>query len=164
MLIKKVIVNSSPLIVLFKSQQADLLAQLFDEILVPGAVWDEVTTGSKNDVAATELVKVSWARRTEIPSISPEVLAWDLGKGESAVLGLALKKPGFAVVIDDRAARRCAQSLGVVSMGTAGVILLAKKRGLIPLASPGIQALQDAGLWLSAPLINLLQQQAGESE
>lgn len=164
MSIKKVIVNSSPLIVLFKSQQADLLAQLFDEILVPSAVWDEVTAGSKNDVAATELVKVSWARRTEIASISPEVLAWDLGKGESAVLGLALKKPGFAVVIDDRAARRCAQSLGIVSMGTAAVILLAKKRGLIPLASPGIQALQDAGLWLSDGLINLLQQQAGESE
>ena len=54
MSIKKVIVNSSPLIVLFKSQQADLLAQLFDEILVPEAVWDEVTAGSKNDVAATE--------------------------------------------------------------------------------------------------------------
>jgi predicted nucleic acid-binding protein len=49
-------------------------------------------------------------------------------------------------------------------MGTAAVILLAKKRGLIPLASPGIQALQDAGLWLSDGLINLLQQQAGESE
>ena len=85
---------------MFKSQQAHLLAQLFDEILVPGAVWDEVTTGSKNDVAATELAKVSWARRVEIASISPEVLAWDLGKGESAVLGLALKEPGFAVVED----------------------------------------------------------------
>ncbi|MGK7922593.1 MAG: DUF3368 domain-containing protein [Trichodesmium sp.] len=164
MSIKKVVVNSSPLIVLFKSQQADLLAQLFDEILVPEAVWDEVTAGSKNDIAATELVKVSWARRIEVASISPEVLAWDLGKGESAVLGLALKQPDFAVIIDDRAARRCAQSMGIASMGTAGVILLAKKRGLIPLASPGIQALQDVGLWLSDPLIHLLQQQAGESE
>ncbi|GGA29817.1 hypothetical protein [Okeania sp. KiyG1] len=116
MLIKRVIINSSPLIVLFKSKQTDLLPQLFDEILVPGAVWDEVTAGRKNDVAATGLMKVSWAQRIEMTEISPEVLAWDLGKGESAVLGLALKKPGFAVIIDDRAARRCAQSFGVVTM------------------------------------------------
>lgn len=42
MLIKRVIINSSPLIVLFKSQQAELLPQLFSEILVPAGVWDEI--------------------------------------------------------------------------------------------------------------------------
>ncbi len=40
MLIKRVVINSSPLIVLFKSEQADLLPQLFSEIVVPGGVWD----------------------------------------------------------------------------------------------------------------------------
>lgn len=43
MLIKRVVINSSPLIVLFKSEQADLLPQLFSEIIVPGGVWDEIT-------------------------------------------------------------------------------------------------------------------------
>ncbi len=38
MLIKRVVINSSPLIVLFKSQQADLLPRLFSEIIVPGGV------------------------------------------------------------------------------------------------------------------------------
>jgi len=38
MLIKRVVINASPLIVLFKSQQADLLPQLFSEIFVPAGV------------------------------------------------------------------------------------------------------------------------------
>ncbi len=40
---------NSPLIVLFKSQQADLLAELFSEIVVPGAVWEEIIAAGKTD-------------------------------------------------------------------------------------------------------------------
>jgi predicted nucleic acid-binding protein len=43
MSINRIIVNSSPLIVLFKSQQAELLPQLFPEILVPEGVFAQVT-------------------------------------------------------------------------------------------------------------------------
>jgi len=48
-LINRVVINSSPLIVLFKSQQAELLPQLFTEILVTGAVWDEITAAGYED-------------------------------------------------------------------------------------------------------------------
>ncbi|MEH2084612.1 MAG: DUF3368 domain-containing protein [Nostoc sp.] len=40
--------------------------------------------------------------------------------------------------------------------------MLAKRRGLIPSISPEIQALRNAGLWLSDSLVNLLKQQAEE--
>jgi len=39
MRIDKVVVNASPLITLFRSGQAKLLPQLFQKIIVPGAVW-----------------------------------------------------------------------------------------------------------------------------
>jgi predicted nucleic acid-binding protein len=52
--IDRVVINASPLIVLFKSGQADLLPHIFDEILVPQAVWQEVTA-SKDDIAAQQL-------------------------------------------------------------------------------------------------------------
>ncbi|MDA0265992.1 MAG: hypothetical protein O2890_03620 [Cyanobacteria bacterium] len=45
--INRVVINSSPLIALFKSQQAELLPQLFEEIVVPQGVWDEVTARSQ---------------------------------------------------------------------------------------------------------------------
>jgi predicted nucleic acid-binding protein len=52
---QKVVINTSPLIVLFKSQLSDLLPQLFTEIIVPGAVWDEIIEAGKTDAASRQL-------------------------------------------------------------------------------------------------------------
>jgi predicted nucleic acid-binding protein len=52
--------------------------------------------------------------------------------------------------------------LGIITLGTGGVLLLAKRRGLIPNISPRLEALRNSGLWLSDTVINLLKQQAGE--
>jgi len=162
MLIKRVIINSSPLIVLFKSQQAELLPQLFTEILVPVAVWDEVRIAGSDDAASRQLPKVSWVQQVELVNIAPEVAAWDLGKGESEVLSQSLTVSDCAAIIDDRAARRCAQALGIPTIGTGGILILAKRRGLISSVSSRIEALRDAGLWMSDTLVNLLKQQAEE--
>ncbi|PAX51756.1 DUF3368 domain-containing protein [Brunnivagina elsteri] len=159
--INRVVINSSPLIVLLKSQQSQLISQLFTEILVPSGVFEEVTT--KDDVASTQLPTIDWIQTVEVNTIAPEVATWDLGKGESQVLSLALGDPDFAAIVDDRAARRCGQALGISIIGTGGLLILAKRRGIIPSISPGIQALRDAGLWLSDSLVNLLKEQAGES-
>lgn len=160
MSINRVIVNSSPLIVLLKSQQAQLIPQLFTEILVPSGVFEEII--AKDDTASRLLPTITWIQTVEVNTIEPEVAAWDLGKGESQVLSLALQNSDFAAIIDDRAARRCSQALGITTIGTGGLLILAKRRGIISSISPGIQALRDAGLWLSDNLVNLLKQQAGE--
>jgi predicted nucleic acid-binding protein len=162
MLIKKVVINSSPLIALFKSQQSQLLPQLFDKILVPEAVWNEITLASKNDEASQQLPHVNWSQKIEKITIQPEVAAWDLGKGESEVLSFALNNPSYAAIVDDRAAKNCAQALGIVTIGTGGVLLLAKRRGLITNITPRLEALQNSGLWLSERVINLIKKQAGE--
>ena len=135
------------------------ISPIFTEVLVPFGVFEEVTI--KDDIASTQLPSISWIKTVEVNGIAPEVAAWDLGKGESQVLSLALKNSDAAIV-DDRAARRCGQALGITTIGTGGLLILAKRRGLIPSISPGIQALRDAGLWLSDTLVNLLRQQAGE--
>jgi predicted nucleic acid-binding protein len=159
--IDRVVINASPLIVLFKSNQADLLTKLFSEVLVPQAVWQEVTI-SKNDIAAQQLAIASWARPVEV-AIHPLIATWDLGAGESTVLSYALEHSGYRAMIDDAAARRCARTLGIQTLGTGGAIVLAKKRGLIDSVDVPLQALRDAGLWLLDSVVNLLKQQAGES-
>ncbi len=159
MLIEQVVVNASPLIVLFKSHQAELLPQLFRDIVVPSAVWQEVTLANSNDLASQQLPTVAWARQVRV-NLSPVIAAWDLGAGESEVLSFALVHPPYRAMIDDAAARRCARALDISTLGTGGVLVLAKRRGLISSIEDAIQAVQDAGLWLSADLVKLLKEQA----
>ena len=59
MRIEKVVVNSSPLIVLFRSGQADLLPRLFNDIVIPEPVYQEVLAGGEDDAAKMALPRTS---------------------------------------------------------------------------------------------------------
>ena len=164
MRIDAVVINASPLITLFRSGQADLLPRLFTHIVVPEAVWHEVVLDEWEewaDRAARELSKQSWPVRAEVTS-SPRVAAWELGAGETAVLSHALANPPLRAMIDDMDARRCAKTLNIPMLGTGGLLVLAKRRGLLPSVSEGIAKLRDAGLWLSDEIVQILKTQAGE--
>lgn len=162
MRIERVVVNASPLITLFKSGQAHLLPALFQCIHVPDAVWREITNGGHDDLAARDLANADWAIRLPPQALDPLVLAWDAGPGETEVLTYARAHPETRAVVDDDYARRCAQSLGVRTLGTCGVIVLAKRRGVLAEVKPCLNALQAAGLWLSDGVIRAVLKEAGE--
>ena len=161
MRIDAVVINASPLITLFRSGQADLLPLLFGHIVVPVAVWKEVVADEWDDPAARQLGAQPWPVRLDV-AVSPRVAPWELGAGETAVLSHALAHPPLRAVIDDLDARRCAQTLGIPMLGTGGLLVLAKRRGLIESVGEAIAKLQGAGLWLSDELVRLLKAQAGE--
>lgn len=164
MRIDAVVINASPLITLFHSGQADLLPRLFTHIVVPEAVWQEVVLDEWEEWAgraARELSNQSWPVRAEVTS-SPHVAAWELGAGETAVLSHALANPPLRAVIDDMDARRCAKTLNIPMLGTGGLLVLAKRRGLLPSVGEGIAKLRDAELWLSDEIVQILKTQAGE--
>lgn len=161
MRIEQIVVNASPLIVLLRSGLADLLPQLFHEIVIPETVWYEIVAGGHFDQAASGLQTVPWAKPTPVV-LSPRITVWNLGAGESAVLTFALENPSYRDVLDDRAARRCARTLGISILGTGGVLVLAKRRGLLQSVENGLDRLQQAGLWLSLEIINLLLKEADE--
>jgi predicted nucleic acid-binding protein len=158
----RAVVNASPLIILSKSQLIELLPKLFTEVLIPGAVWDEVTAGAAADTARRQLSAAAWARRVEVALIDPAVAAWNLGAGESEVLSLAMSLPQHRVMIDDGRARSCARTLNLSYLGTGGALVIAQRRGLIPSVTDALGAIRDAGIWLSTEVEQLLKQQAGE--
>lgn len=158
----RIVINSSPLITLCKSHQEDLLPQLFTSIVVPAAVWQEITTSSHSDSAAVKLPTFSWAKRDNTIVIPPLIQAWDLGAGEAEVWSYAFANPEYVAVLDDSAGRHCARSLKIDSIGTVGLFILAKRRQIIAEVMACIEKLRETGLLLSDDLVGIVRQQAGE--
>ena len=146
------VINASPIIVLAKIDSTWLLEELADKIIVPQAVVDEINAGPVNDPARKFLATSPWPiANVRVNSV---VQAWDLGSGETSVLSYALVHGGWKAVIDDAAARKCAHTLNIPTMGTLGVILKARKKGLIPEAAPLLKAIKSHGFRLSDHIIS----------
>lgn len=108
------------------------------------------------------LEKLEWAIHLPPMEIDPVIQAWDLGAGETSVLTYARLHPQYPAAIDDAAARRCARSLNIRTLGTGGILVLAKRRGLITSLADALDTLKESGLWLGDQLVDLLLEQAGE--
>lgn len=161
MRIEKVVVNSSPLIVLFRSNQIELLQQMFSHVVVPQHVYQEVVVDGPSDEAQNLLSDMPWISIKKV-NISLKVASWNLGIGESSVFSFACDNPEYRAVVDDFAARRCARVLGIRFIGTGGLLVIAKRRGLIGSVKKRIQMLRDSGLFLSDSTIQLILSKAGE--
>jgi predicted nucleic acid-binding protein len=148
-----IVLNTSPLIVLFKAELEFVLPEVFKRIVVPEAVWQEVSVYA--DEAFKGLSKATWLSREEI-SIDNRVVVWNLGNGESQVLSWALKKPDHIAVIDDLAARRCAESLSIRYIGTAGLLVLASRQKLLSSLAGALSQVRKAGLYLTDDFVERL--------
>ncbi len=156
------VVNASPLIVLARMNALHLLSELAEQIVVPTAVVTEILAGPAED-PARQAVERGAFKSVDQPALD-EILAWDLGAGESAVLSYALNQKGWVAIIDDGAARKCARSLNIPHRGTLGIVLLAKQRGIIPSAAQLIRRSMKAGLRIDERMLTqLLWESVGEN-
>jgi predicted nucleic acid-binding protein len=156
------VVNASPLIYLARTQYLDLLQLAAPVVLVPQPVAAEIEARGAADPAARALAETPWLRRIDGTAVPEEVLAWDLGSGESAVLAWALAHPGCLAVLDDLEGRRCAEALGIRLRGTLGLVLRARRQNVIPQARPVLETLRAAGMYLSSKIIDTALAEIGE--
>jgi predicted nucleic acid-binding protein len=143
------VLNASPLIVLAKAGiMVEQLVPPGATILVPESVINEILNGEEEDDPAKTWIRHHPGARCPNPIVQEFVLAWDLGAGESAVISLAETIPGSTAVLDDLAARRCAQASGIQITGTIGLILEARRQGLIDNILPFLDQVVTAGLFI----------------
>lgn len=154
------ILNASPLIALDLVGCIDVLAGLAGDVVIPDAVLAEVAAGP-NPLSPAVL---GHHRVVSGLPTHPIVAAWDLGKGENAVLSTAAANPGSIAIVDDLAARRCGATLGIETRGTLRVLIDAKKAGLIPAVKPLIDKMQVGNIFLSSALIAQVLMTAGEAD
>jgi len=159
---RKWIVDASPLILLAKIDQIHRITRLPDALAIPAPVAEEIQAGLKDDPARGWLLHSGSEYVQPVPTVEPEVAAWDLGRGERAALSLAYRKPTWTVIVDDLAARRCARALSIPFSGTIGVILAAKHEKVISEVDPLLYDLIRAGLRISEDVITQARRLAGE--
>jgi predicted nucleic acid-binding protein len=159
---EKWIINASPVISLARVGQVELLARLPEQAALPQAVAEEISVAPIDDLAR-QTVESGLFKIVKAPAIPDNILAWDLGKGESAVLAYALAHRGSVAILDDGAARRCARSLSLPVTGTLAVVVLAKQYGLIESAAQVLYALRGADFRLDDELVrDVLSRTVGE--
>jgi predicted nucleic acid-binding protein len=150
------------LILLTRIERLDLLVALAEPLIVPESVFRELQAGSDRDDAADQINDLSPLLRVDDISLPDRISIWDLGAGESQVLAQGLQRPGSEVVLDDLAARRCAHSLDLPVIGTLGIVILCRHRGIIQAARPVVEALCSAGLRLKPELVTEALAKVGE--
>jgi uncharacterized protein len=160
----EVICNTSPLQYLHQMGQLSILPALIGSIIVPPAVLVELDAGIEKGLDLPQPANLRWIR-IQAPICPPAVsLITDLGPGESQVLMLALEIPGSITLLDDALARRVAISKGIPIKGTLGLLLDAKRSGLLIMVKPSLDRLEELGFRLAQQTREAVLKLAGESQ
>jgi predicted nucleic acid-binding protein len=99
------------------------------------------------------------------PLTIPESLALNphLDRGEIAALSLAIERDFAPILIDEKAARAAAVTLGLQVSGLLGVLIEGKRRGLVLAVGPLLDGLSDgARFWIDPRLRQRVLRSAGE--
>jgi predicted nucleic acid-binding protein len=124
-----VVSNASPLIVLSKLGRLDLLTRLYDQVLIPPAVYHEVVVVGLQEGHVDAIAVDHFVRLDRICVQSVDLAAAEQGwlssidQGEAEVIALARQVGADWAIIDNAHARRAARSLGIPLRGTIGVLL-----------------------------------------
>lgn len=152
-----IIGDSSALVALATMDRLDLLEKIFGKLYVPQAVYDEVSISYK---AQSIKLKEFLANKVEVVNL--DISKMGLGQGELEAIALYKHKRADFLLIDDRRAKNFAKLNGVNVIGSLGVIILAKDKGLIEFIRDDLEKLLNSNLFISQNLIEKVLLEVGE--
>ncbi len=157
----KVVSNSTCIIALLRVEKLSILKDLFDGILIPDEVYREIYVDGKEgfmELERSDFFEVKKIKNKRFFNL----LRGLIDDGEAASIILALEKDANLIILDDKDARKIAEKLGLKVTGTAGVLLLAKKKGIIKEIKPILEEMRMNGFYLSDDITKIVLREAGE--
>jgi len=159
----KMICNTGPIVALSTIDRIDILRHLFELVAVPEAVHKEILEGGTTNAGLANYQKVKWIKVMTLSNPVDPLLRTSLDAGEAAVIGLARELSANLVLIDERKARKIARTIyGLHVIGSARVLVEAKRHGLLDNVGAALQAMRDGGYWISDSIVDATLKQAGE--
>jgi predicted nucleic acid-binding protein len=146
-----VVADAGPLHYLVLIDCGEIPGKLFDNVLVPFAVRDELLhPRAPQKVKDWLLQPPPWL---EIKAVERGHLVHGLHKGEAEVLQLALLRGAEAVLMDDMDGRAAARRLGFRTIFTVAILELAAEKGLIELPAT-IAKLTQTSFFISQEVLD----------
>ncbi len=163
---KRIIADAGPLIIFAKSEKIWIIKALARDVVITNTVLMECTSDA-NKPGATAILQ---AVRNEIisvvndPEISPEIDSIPLDAGEKATIAYAMAVDEVRVIlIDELSGQKVASKLGLQIIGSSGLLVAAKKKGVIGSVAIILREWQDLGYRLNEELVRRVLVLAGES-
>ena len=159
-----VVSNTSPIFYLSTIGQLDLLRQLYDEIVIPNTVFQEITNVGNTDVSATVVPTLNWIKIQSTTDLTlVNTLSHELDPGEAEAIALAVELDADRLLIDERLGRNAAIRLGIKVTGVLGILIAAKRKNLIQEVKPLLDTLiKQVGFWIDEQLYTEVLQAVDE--
>ncbi|MEO0011945.1 MAG: hypothetical protein RLZZ535_334 [Cyanobacteriota bacterium] len=146
------VTNSTCLIGLERIERLDILPQVFNTVFAPPAVAKEVQTS------------LDWLKVQAVANPSVVIaLRTQMDEGEAEAIALALELENVLLILDDKKARRVAQQMSLKVIGTVGMLLRAKRQGVIAEVKPLLLKLTEADFRISQGIIQEALRLSGEN-
>ncbi len=151
-----VISDTSPIINLAIIGHLNLLPEIFGKVVIPHAVFEEITVTGEGMPGAKEIQNADWI---EVKKCTNQLLLKSLSlvidRGEAEAICLSIEIKSDLLLIDERLGRRVAKDYELNILGILGLIRQAKIKKLIPQVKPLLdQLIKDAGFRVSKELYN----------
>jgi predicted nucleic acid-binding protein len=138
-----------------------LLERLFGQIKVPSAVYEECTVEGR--LYSSELRAYLTGKVVAVDLNQFIIAGPGLGAGELEAMALYKQLNADRLLIDDARARRVAHVNQIRVVGSVGVLILAKERGVLPLVRPSLEMIRRGGIHIGESLLQEALKLAGES-
>lgn len=158
-----IVSDTSPLTYLMQVGETLLLKELFDEVVIPPAVFDELNHMAGQKAALETFVQQGWIKVEQpSPEALQRILPFGLDKGETEALALALILKADYIIIDERKGAAAADKLRIPATGLIGVLLAAKNQRFIPAVKPLLDKIISQGFFINKQFYQKTLRQVNE--
>ena len=146
-------------------KRLQLLQDLYHELYIPEAVRSELKA-IPDKKARREVQQAPWIHPCSVQDRRfVQTLQLELDEGEAEAIALSLELPANLLLMDELRGRRIAERFSVRTLGVLGVLLQAKRRGIVTAVKPILDTLiTKAGFWVGNELYAHVLHEAGEQD
>jgi len=158
-----IVSDTTPIITLMKMGHLDILKHLYGKVLIPNAVYIELTGNEKFVAEASQVMDSDFLEVEEVDNevavtILQEVSGLDAGESEAIVM--ANSRKADLLVMDEHKGRSVAKKMGLPITGTIGLLLKAFDEGMFTAGDieECIEKLKETNVRISEGLFDIIRE------